>query len=333
MFCLECGAHLQKSDRVSIEKKIEQSSCQSCGHFNSIESKRCSSCGTNLRESQAAVYRDPHGRLRMVREAPLRLPTKLLCLTTVMLCLALAGQILWFQTQITGLNPAKLWGNRVAVGAAAYLLIGAMVLGSKYTRLDYKARAHLVLALVSLYVLTLFKGVDFQLWKDTTLDLVLLWAHTAGLIYCLIFLLRAEFLRNIFTIFTFMLGVWCSFPTFVQVFSGIGFTAFLHSVGHFAGLPWYLTPGFLTFNIFLPYVFLMMLAHLGHQWAETRSFVVNTPTDRAVLRKFRQRALRGVVLDLFVSSLIGGIGLWSLHLLHTQNLLTPLIKFWSYLTR
>lgn len=333
MFCLECGAHLERSDRLSIEKKIEQASCHSCGHFNPIEATKCASCGRGLGSAQAAVYRDPDGRLRMVREVPLQIPVKLLCLVTIVASLYLGGNIIWFQYGLAGDNLAKFAENPIALGAAIYLLVCAFVLGSKETRADYKAKAIFVTGLVGLHLLGLQFGGKQLVWKGLLLDRVLLWGHVAGLFYCELFLLRAEFLRSFLTILAFMLGVWCSYPAVLLTMGAGGYEFLLASVGKYGGLPRYVTPGMLCFNLFLPYVGLMMLARLGHQWAETRRYVVNTPTDRAVLRKFRQRALRGVVLDLFVVSILLAVGQWHMHLLGKFNLLTPALDFYHFLAR
>lgn len=333
MFCLECGAHLERLDKFAIEKRIEQASCQSCGHFNPIEAQRCGSCGTPLGGGQAAVYRDPNGRLRLIRPTPLPVPVKLLCLVTIVACLLIAGKILWFQYGLSGDDLGKFARHPIAVGNTVYLLFCAFVLGSKETQEEYKARAVFVMGLVGLLSLGVVYGGALTVWKGLTLDRVLLWGHVAGMFYCLLFLLRAEFLRGIITILAFMLGVWCVFPALRLIFGSVGYAFYLNSLGTYADLPWFLTPGILCFNVFLPYVALMMTARLGHQWVETRRYVVNTPTDRAVLRKFRQRALRGVVLDLFVALVLMGIGLFHMHRLKKPNILTPAVRFYLFLDR
>jgi hypothetical protein len=59
--------------------------------------------------------------------------------------------------------------------------------------------------------------------------------------------------------------------------------------------------------------------------------VINNPTDRAVLRRFRNRQLRGVVLDIASAGTVMGVGLWQLHKLGIWNLLTGLLKLGSKL--
>lgn len=333
MFCQECGDYLQQSDRATIERQQEQAECQRCGHYNPIEAKSCESCSANLATTQAAVYRDENGRLRLVREPPLSLPVRIFCGLGIAACLMFAGRMAYFQFGATGAAPAKLLRNPLAVATGLYLLVSAFVLGSRQTRLEYKFRALFVLGLSGVFLFEAAFGGDLAAWDATGFDQVVLWAHMGGMIYCMVFLLRAEFLRSVTTVLAFLVGLWCAYPGLQLLFAGGGYTTLANRLVRFGDVPWALTPGFLAFNVFLPYVFLMMLAQTGHLWAGTRQYVVHNPTDKAVLRRYRSRSLRGTVLDLFVAGTLIGVGLWQMHLRRLPNLLTPMVKVWLILSR
>lgn len=327
MFCQECGDYLVKSDRFEIEQRIERSHCARCGHYNAIEKETCEGCGYDLSQRKNAIFRDENGRLRMMREAPLTRPVQLLAGLTVLVCLLFAGRMLYYVSQHLADDMWATAKHPLGGALLAYGVVSAFILGQRTTNLDYKARAVFTLLLGGILSLKLAFGGNVEVWKGTALDTVVLWAHLAGLVYCLLFLLRAEFLRSVMTVLAFLVGLWCAYPGLLMAFSGAGYDTYLGSSYGYMGLAPLLSPGFLTFNIYLPYILLMMVSRVGHQMAATSRYVVNNPTDRAVLRRFRNRQLQGVFLDILCAGSLVGVGLWRLHQLGRWNVLTGLLQW------
>lgn len=327
MFCQECGDYLVKSDRFEIEQRIERSHCPQCGHYNAIEQENCDGCGFLLTQKKSAIFRDENGRLRMMREPELGKPARLLAALTILICLSFAARMLYYINQYLADDLMATATHPLGGALLAYAVVSALILGQRSTNLDYKSRAVFTLLLGGIFALKLGFGGGVEVWKGMALDTVVMWAHLAGLVYCQLFLLRAEFLRNVMTVLAFLVGLWCAYPGLQMAFEGVWYDTYLHKVHRYAGLPDLLSPGFLTFNLFLPYILLMMISRVGHQLASTSRYVINNPTDRAVLRRFRNRQLRGVFLDIVSAGTLLGVGLWELHKNGTWNLLTGMFRW------
>jgi len=326
MFCLECGAQMERSDRFAIERKIQKAHCHSCGTFNPIEVAQCENCGQDLSTNHGAAIRDEHGRLRLVRESALSTRDKVVHgLVSLVLFGALirVGVHAWSQA---GGDTQALTRMPLAYAAGVPLTIGLFSFLNPNARLDYKTRALFALILCSAHVLPFAAGtMDLALWEGFNADLALLWIHNLAMAYCLFFLVVSQFLGSVFTAGACLVGLWCAYASLVVLFQGGGFSSFLGTLGSFGALPVFLTPGFLTFNVFLPYVLLQMLGHLFHQVAQTRQFVSSSETDRAVIREVRRRNLQGVILNLFVAGVSLAVGLLHMHNLGKPNLLSPLV--------
>ncbi len=333
MFCQECGDFLTKSDRFAIEKKIAQSHCAQCGHYNPIEKKKCESCGLELESQQSAMFRDEHGRLRLVQETPASLPRRFLSVLVVAASMGLAGRMLLEIFDGLGQDPLQLLKHPLALFLTGYLGIAALTAGQRGTKVTYKAHSVFALLLMAIFSIFMAFGGSVVAWEKISVGQVFLWVHTAGIVYCLLFLLRAEFLRSAMTGTFFLLGLWFLFPALKHSFAGDTYGQYLNHVGIFFQVPKWASPGLLGFNIFLPYVLLMMVARLGHQFSGANAYVVNNPTDQVVVRQFRRRQLRGTFNDLVVAMLLLAAGLKGLHEIRKFNLVTPALKVYSRLTR
>lgn len=299
MFCHDCGSQLERTDRFAIEKKKSAASCRNCGHYNAIEAEKCESCGLELTTTASVVIRDPHGRLRLVREAPLPVLVRILCgLILVGLggSLALALYQQWIAAQG---SFDILFSRPQALATLALAIAFGVTTASRETNLDYKARVNFFLVFLSVTAGFLYLGPQELVLPGVTLDRAEMVCFSLALVQCLAFLIRAEFLRGLFTSVFFLLGLWGLYPALLYLFEAKGFRQYLGGIYSYESLPLFLTPGFFLSHLFLPAVFVFSLSRIGHQMVLSRGFVESTPTDRAVLRKYRERMLRGVFLDLF----------------------------------
>lgn len=327
MFCYDCGEQFEKSDRFTIERKMERSACHHCGHQNPIEAEKCEGCGLDLGSLDAAVVRDAHGRMRLVREKPLSIPARLGFALTQVALLFGAFQVFTTRWKADAGDLARLQQDPYAIASALTLVVGVLVFLSSQTQIDYKARATYAVAAFGLGVASTLMGWDEPLVAGYSGQVVLLWFHNATLAYCLSFLLANQLAGGFLTLAFCMLGFWCFTTSAFPMMDGAGMPAFLAQVAPVGyGIPRFATPAFLAFHLFLPWSILQMLAHGFHQWSEARQMRSDDPTDRVVLRELRRRKLRGVVLNLFVSGVALLVGLIGMHALRKPNALSLLLK-------
>lgn len=320
MFCAECGAHLDRSDRFTIERKIQRANCPRCGHFNPIELDVCESCGRDLSTNHGAAVRDEHGKLRLIRPEPLGTRDRLGHGLALLFLLGTTGKALDHVLRVHRFVPDSIQKDPLALAVCVVALVALMTVLNPKTRLDYKSRAIFAVWLAAIQVLVFAEGLNSTIWPGLSVNEGLLWAHNLAMGYCLFFLVSSQFLGGAFTSLMCLVGLWCSYASLVHLFRGYDFGLFMGTLGDFADVPVFLTPGFLTFNVFLPFVFLQMIGHFFHQIAMTRSYEVTGATDKAVLAEVRRRNLQGVFLNLFVAGMTLAMGLFQMNLLGKPNL-------------
>ncbi len=325
MFCGDCGDHLEKSDRFTIERKIEASHCASCGHYNPIEAKLCEKCKSELGSGRSAVYRDEAGRLRLVRQPPAPLRVRLV--SAAVLAVLFVGALSILQIRFGALkgDQAKLLRDPQSVAAAVVVVVGLPVILVPTTEIAYKARALFAVAFSAFQVLGALLEGRGEVLGGASLDQIRFGLHSCAMGWSLFFLVSSQFLGSFLTVGLCLVGLWCLHSSLVTLLSGADMVAWIARYPAWAWLPGWMTPAFVTFNIFLPYVLLQMTAHFFHQVAEARQYRSSNPADRAVLGEYRRRSLRGVFLNLFVVGLSMLVGLWEMARLGKANILTPVL--------
>ncbi len=323
VFCHNCGRQLVKYSREQIEELRQRARCPLCGTYNPIESTVCMECGAALHDASDIIVRDESGRIAVIRDLPPSTPLRLLCNLLILFMLIVMGFMTASSVQDSQ-GDFMEWLSRPGGAALVlfWLVVSFTFVFDSESTVIYKVKMIYTLALLVIVVSLQLSGEqDGGGLRMGVLDAdrLMLLAFVGAILYCAVFLLSVSESSLVATLVA-AVGLYGLLSAVQCLVDGGGFDAFVRGGGAlFESPPFFLTPAFLVFHLYLPYVFLLMSASLLRSYARTLEKVEGL---KSISRFFRMRRLelKGEVLNLFASGAVLFHGFTRLHAASSPNL-------------
>jgi len=301
VFCVECFQQVKIHSKKEIARLEQTSLCPKCDYYNPIEETSCLKCNTALRNAKF-IIKGSDGRESVIRDlnaSPLA--------NTFLWLSFLSVLSLFFAVAMSGIaSPDGLGGFMSQPAGKVFgltILMMVTLLGIEWkSGIVYRAKLVTVFWVAFLAMGT-FLGKSFDtvikigLWDFNGL---LLLGLLLALLYSITFLVKARLHGSVIAPLMAFVGLYCTIAPVVFLLSCKGIVFSMRRLPpQLNGIPFWLSPMFLAYHIFLPYVLFQMFGSALKALLQSMEKVDGTKSIVRFLNRRKEEA-RGELLNIFV---------------------------------
>jgi hypothetical protein len=323
VFCHECYEQLKVHSKQDIARLQQTSLCPACDYYNPIEEDVCVRCGTPLRNS-GVVIRNKDGRVSVLREAEESEFFRNLMWIFLALELSVMLTIGYYGGEAAGsvISFLSVPAGRL-YGLIMFVLFITMAVEWD-SGLLYRTKLCTVF-LLSFLTLGLFSGdsfIEYVRLGSLNFQVLLLVGLIFTLVFSTAFIVRTRIFGSGLAPFMALMGLYCISGPIIMVAEGKGLLDAFRNISLQPGtVPFWLSPTFLAYHVFLPYTLVQMTGSALLAILRSMEKVDGTKSIVRFLNRRKEEA-RGELLNIFVVFITLFSGFYLMHVAHIPNVVS-----------